>query len=237
MGVLSGAMTVARFRVAGTQPSGWREQYRDALNDDAFKEPPQGQGKEEVEGWVQVHNLLDASFDDFNRWLYNDVMVLALRVDKKRLPARLFRATLEKRCAAWCAEREVERVPTAVRQEIKEELEHEWLARTLPTVTVTESIWHLNAGWMLIHSLSEGMAERYRKRFFRTFGLKLVPWSPLDYLDDRALVDGLMTRGPSPVQLGVQLTESGRSEGGLRSPVPPADRSATDPGERTRVAS
>jgi len=207
MGVLTGSMTVARFRVIGDLPSGWRDQYRDALNGHAFREPPQGQGKEEVEGWVQVHNLLDVVFDDFNRWLYNDVIILALRVDKKRLPAKLFKATLDKRCAAWAAEREVERVPNAVRTEIKEDLEHEWLARTLPTVGITEAVWQMTEGWFLIHSLSESVAERYRKRFFRTFGLKLVPWSPLEYLKDRELVDGLLTHAPTPVQLGVHLAE------------------------------
>ncbi|MBX2803859.1 MAG: recombination-associated protein RdgC [Myxococcales bacterium] len=202
MGIVSGNLTVARFRVAGELAEGWREVYRDRLNEFAFHDPPQGQGKEEVEGWVQVHNLLDADFGDFNRWLYNDVLLVALRVDKKRLPARLFRATLEKRRQEWCAERDVERCPNAVTREIKEELEREWLKRTLPSVAVTEAAWSINGGWAVLHSLSEGMAERFRKRFFRTFGLKLLPWSPLDWLEDRTQVDALLSKAPMPVQLG-----------------------------------
>ena len=202
MGIVAGAMTVARFRVVGELPEGWREVYRDRLEEFAFREPPQGQGKEEVEGWVQVHNLLDADFQDFNRWLYNDVALIALRVDKKRLPAKLFRATLEKRVAEWCAERDVERCPNAVKAELKEMLEQEWLKRTLPTVSVTEAAWSLTNQWVVLHSLSEGVAERFRKRFYRTFGLKLLPWSPLDWLDDRAAVDGLLSKAPMPAQLG-----------------------------------
>lgn len=205
MGILSGAMTVARFRVVGELPEGWREQYRDRLNEFAFQEPPKGTGKEEVEGWVQVHNLLDNEFNDYNRWLYNDVALFALRVDKKRLPAKLFRATLDKKCAAWCAERDVTRCPSSVRQEIKDELEQSWLARTLPSVAVTEVAWHISRGWLLVHSLSESIAERYRKRFFRTFGAKMVPWSPLDFFDDRKLVDKLISGVPTPMQLGVHL--------------------------------
>lgn len=207
MGVLSGAMTVARFRVAGDLPEGWKETFRDRLEEFAFREPPTGMGKEEVEGWVQVHNLLDVEFGDMNRWLYNDVILFALRVDKKRLPAKLFKATLDKKVQAWCKERDVLRAPAAIRQELKEELEENWLARTLPTVGVTEAAWHLTKGWLLLHSLSETMAERYRKRFFRTFGLKLVPWSPLDFLEDRELVEGLLGRAPSPMTLGVHLAE------------------------------
>lgn len=202
MGIVSGAMSVARFRVVGEPPSLWRDRYRDALSEHAFQEPPQGMGKEEVEGWVQVHNLLDTSFDDFNRWLYQDVALFALRVDKKRLPGKLFKATLDKRCEKWCKERGVERCPNQVKTQLKEDLEQEWLARTLPSTSVTELAWHVGSGYLLVHGLSETVADRVRKRFFRTFGLKLVPWSPLDWLGDRDLVDGLLARAPSPVQLG-----------------------------------
>lgn len=202
MGIVSGSMTVARFRVVGKLPEGWRDALRDRLEEHAFRDPPQGMGKEEVEGWVQVHNLLDTSFVDFNRWLYQDVALFALRVDKKRLPAKLFRATLDRRCAAWAAEREVERCPAAVRQELKEQLETEWLKRTLPSVSVTEVAWATGRGEVLLHSLSEGVADRFRKRFFRTFGLKTVPVSPLDWLTGKKQVDALLATAPSPAQLG-----------------------------------
>jgi len=212
MGIVAGALTVARFRVVGDLPEGWRETFRARLNEFAFREPPHGQGKEEVEGWVQVHNLLDADFEDFNRWLYNDVALFALRVDKKRLPAKLFKATLDKRKAAWCAERGVERCPNAITTELKDALEKEWLDRTLPAVSVTEAAWSLTGGWLVLHSLSEGIAERFRKRFFRTFGFKLLPWSPLDWLEDPSTVEALLSAPPMPVRIGgpeVHLAGSG----------------------------
>lgn len=205
MGILRGGMTVRRFRVAGDLPDGdWRDLFRERLNEFAFQEPPQGQGKEEVEGWVQVHNLLDTSFDDYNKWLYNDYAVFALRVDKKRLPAKLLKATLEKKCEAWCKEREVERCPSTIKTDIKEMLEKEWLERTLPSVAVTEIAWHISQNVLIVHSLSEGVAERLRTRFHRTFGLKLVPWSPLDYLDDSELTAALLNEAPTITRDGVE---------------------------------
>ena len=214
MGIVSGSLTVARFRVVGELPEGWRETYRARLNDEAFRDPPQGQGKEEVEGWVQVHNLLDTSFEDFNQWLYNDVALFALRVDKKRLPTKLFRATVDKRKRAWCEEHQRDRCPRAIVDEIKDDLEKEWLARALPSVSVTECAWSLNGQWMIVHSLSESIADRFRKRFHRTFGMKLVPWSPLDWLHDAGAVDSLMNIAPMPVQLGgpdVRLAGAGEA--------------------------
>lgn len=200
MGITAGALTVARFRVEGDLPQSWRDVYRDRLEEFAFREPPVEQGKEEVEGWVQVHNLLDTSFQDFNRWLYEDWAVFALRVDKKRLPAKLFKATLEKECEKWCAMREVERCPASVRDEIKDRLEAEWLGRTLPSVSVTEAAWSIGGGYVLLHSLSESTADRFRKRFFQTFGLRLLPWSPLDWLEESSMVDSLLGSAPSPLE-------------------------------------
>lgn len=197
MGLLSGGLTVRRFRVHGDVPGGWRETYRDRLNAMAFREPTKKSGKEEIEGWVQVHNLLDTSFDDINRWLYDPFVVVGLRVDKKTLPAKLFRATVEKKCEAWAAEREVERVPAAVKREIKEALEAEWLERALPRVQVTEICWHVTEGWVLVGGLSDRVTDRVRKRFHRTFGLELHPWSPLDYVGDGTMRDKALSTSPA----------------------------------------
>jgi recombination associated protein RdgC len=196
MAILSGALTVRRFHVVGDVPDGFRETYRDRLNEFAFVEPPVERGKEPTEGWCQVHNLLDTAFDDFDRWLHVPYATFALRTDKKALPAKLLTATVRKRCEAWCEERGVERCPASVKSEIKETLEAEWLKRTLPRVTTTECVWNIDGKYLLLHSLSEGVAERFRKRFFQTFGLKLVPFSPLDWLEDED-AEGLVGSAPS----------------------------------------
>lgn len=198
MGILSGAMSVSRLRVLEPERhEGWRETYRERLAEFAFREPPQGLGREEVEGWCRVQNLLDTDFDDFNTWLVQDWAIFALRVDKKRLPARLVSAMLEKRCEAWSREFNVERCPASKRTELREQLEDELLLKTLPSVQVTELAWSLTGGWVVVHSHSEAVIERVRKRFFRTFGKRLVPWSPLDWLEDERAVEAMLAMGPS----------------------------------------
>jgi recombination associated protein RdgC len=193
-------MTVRRFRVVGETGKGWRDVFRDQLNEFAFREAAVSTSTEEVEGWVQVHNLLDASFDDFNLWLYGNYVVFALRVDKKSLPAKLFSATVQKRCDAWCAENDVERCPSAVKGEIKDALEREWLKHALPRVGLTEACWSIDSGYLILHSLSEGTTERFGKRFFRTFGMRLVPWSPLDFLEDAVEVETVLASAPASLQ-------------------------------------
>lgn len=186
-----------RFRVLGDVPEGFRDTYRAQLNDQAFRDPPNEPGKQEIEGWVQVHNMLDNQFDSFDKWLYDPYALFALRTDKKVLPAALLRAHVEKEALAWCAERGVERCPSTVKSEIKERIEDDWLRRTLPRVKVTEVLWHMEQGFVLIHSLSEGTIDRIKRRFFQTFGLRLVPWSPLDWLDSATTVETLLASAPS----------------------------------------
>jgi recombination associated protein RdgC len=202
MGIISGAITVRRFKVVGSVPEEFRELYRERLQEHAFREPAVPAGKEEVEGWVEVQNLLDAGFEDMNRWLMDRYIVLALRVDKKSLPAKLLRATLEKKAQAWCEERGVERCPRAVKDELREELESQWLKRVLPNVSVTEAVWNHIDGYVLVHTTSDATCDRFRRRFHRTFGLQLVPWSPLDFVDDDDLRDALLSTSPITVEGG-----------------------------------
>lgn len=199
MPILSGALSVRRFRVVGTVADGWRDRFRDNLQEQAFKDNPIEVGKEEREGWVQIHNLLETSFEDFDKWLYNDLILLALRVDKKALPAKLFKATCEKAFAEWCEENGRKRCPKDVREEIQDRIEGDWLKRALPKVSTVELCYNLKDEYVILHSLSETAADRVRKRFLATFGLRLVPWSPLDGLEDAELREALLDSAPAMV--------------------------------------
>lgn len=185
MGILKGALTARRYRVDGELPENFRDQYIELLNRDAFHEPLSDKHKEEILGWAQVHNLLDTSFDDVNRWLYNQYALFALRVDKKTLPATYFRAHLQKRQEAWCQANNRERVPAKVKEELRELLEQELLPKTLPRVQLTDVLWNMAEGWVLFHSQSDASNDRFRKHFHRTFGFVLIPFDAIDYLPDQ----------------------------------------------------
>lgn len=184
MGILKGALSVRRYRVDGEVPDGFRERYVEALESNQFREALSAAHKEERVGWCQIHNLLDTSFGDLNRWLYNHYAVFAMRVDKKQLPAKYFKAHLEKKIEAWCKENNKERCPAAVKKELKENLEFEMLQQCLPKVQLYEVAWNVNEGWVLFHNSSELANDKFRKLFHRTFGLALFPHDPVDFVAD-----------------------------------------------------
>lgn len=196
MGILSGALTARRYRVVGDVPDGFRDSYADSLRSYAFRDKASLGSGEELVGWVEVHNLLDAGFEDLNRWLYDRYAIFSLRVDKKVLPAKLFRAHLDKRVEAWCQEHQRSRCPASVRGELKELLEFEMMQKTLPRVSVYEVCWNITDGWLLFHNLSDRANERFIKIFFETFGLQPHPLAPLDLLgSDAGLADALLATG------------------------------------------
>jgi DNA recombination-dependent growth factor C len=196
MGILSGALTARRYRVVGDVPDGFREIFAESLRGYSFRDKSSLGSGEELVGWVEVHNLLDAGFEDLNRWLYDRYAIFSLRVDKKVLPSKLFKAHLEKRVEAWCQEHQRSKCPAAVRGELKELLEFEMLQKTLPRVSVHEVCWNITDGWLLFHNLSERANERFIKIFFETFGLHPQPQAPLDLLgDDADLTGALLATG------------------------------------------
>ena len=200
MGVLKGALTVRRYRVDGEFPEGFRAAYPEFLQAYAFQDPVSKTSKVETSGWVLMRNLLDTDFQDLDAWLVDNYVVFQMRVDKKTLPAGLFKAHLEKREEAWCDEHGREKAPKNVRDELKDQLEFEWLQRALPRVQTTEVAWNLSDGYVLLHSTSTATNDRFRKLFLQTFSLRLVPENPLDLLGD-ALADALEATGGTDLRM------------------------------------
>lgn len=190
MGILKGALTCRRFHVEGDVPPDFRAVYADALDEHQFRERKAAGVGEEVFGWVHAQNLLDNEFEDTGRWLYNHYVYAALRVDKKTLPSKLFKAMLEKRQQEWCEANGREKAPSGTRRELKESLEIELLHKTLPTVSHVEFCWNIVDRWCIFHSTSEKACDRFRTMFRNTFGLVLTPFSPLDFLVERPDVSG-----------------------------------------------
>lgn len=184
MGLLSGSITGRRFHVLGTMPDAYRELLQDRLTAHAFREPPAASAKqgEPVEGWCRVQNLLRTDFEEPDTWLFDKYVVFCLRVDVKKLPTRLLTATVEIKCDAWKKERGVERVPSAVKKEIRENIEVDWLGRVFPTVKTVEIVWNVLDGWAIVATQSDALLDRVKKRFHRSFGFDLIQASPLDVL-------------------------------------------------------
>ena len=201
MGILKGPLSGRRYRIVGDLPEGFTDEFIAALNTNQHREPQSPTHKGQSIGSCQLHNLLDVDFSDVNQWLYNHYALFALRVDTKTVPAKLLRAHLEKRQQAWCLANNRPKAPAAVREELREALEQEMLLKTLPRVQTMEVSWNMNDRWLFFTSDGELPNENFQKLFLRTFGLRAIPWSPLDELaGTEGLPEALVSAGTTDLK-------------------------------------
>jgi DNA recombination-dependent growth factor C len=196
MGLLKSAITARRFRIEGELTEGFRDAYMGQILEHAFREPMSVTG-ERVEGWTVIDDLMGTDFEDINRWFVQNWILLGYRVDQRKLPSNKVNAELKKRCNAWASERGVERCPSSVRSEIKDELQQEWLARVMPTTKHYEIAWNLDTNIAYVSTQSDNTCDYIRKTFYRTFGRAMHMMGPLDWVGDEAIADELIRLPPT----------------------------------------
>lgn len=178
MGLLKGSFTCRRYLVLAADVEASRDRYLQRLQEQAFQEPLSAAKKGEVSGWVSAHNLTDTEFT-LEKCMYSQYFAFALRTDVKKLPARLFNALLDNEYRKWMQQSGRERVPAAVKKELRDRLELHLLPRQLPTVSSIEVMWDITRNEVLFFSLSEKTNDRFRKLFSRTFQVHLRPLGPV----------------------------------------------------------
>lgn len=191
---------------------GWRDLLREKLDDHHFRDD--GRPEPVRMGFVDPWHLGTVSFDDMTRWLFDPYLVVGFRIDRRQIPRNLFNATLQSKVAEWCAERGIERCPAAVRAELKEMLESEWMKRVLPRVKHLQLSIHTSSGDAhLFGPVSESDLDQVRRSAFRLFGARLsihemVRWGSLDGKS----MDPLLERAESLGPLRPNVDEDGGEE-------------------------
>jgi len=188
MPLLKGAMGATRYRVVNPPAELDRDDLLVRLNDAAFKEPFSQAEAGETIGWVNIHNLCVYQFDPEDT-CYTQYLCFSLRVDNKRLPAKLLKARVELDAQAWMRERGADRIPSQVKRELKEQLELQLLPRQLPSVTAHDVCWDLKAHKVWFFSASRKANESFRQRFGQTFNLDLAPIAVMGAVHKHAMAE------------------------------------------------
>src|SRR5688572_8351038 len=129
--------SIRRYRVEGSLPAPASEEFATRLTDRRFR--PLSAREEKTYGWVTADNLLLTTFDA-DTLLRGEHAVLALRIDRRRVNARLLRAQLdlETRARTKAAEDGAgpRRLSRDERVELRRHLQQELLRQTSPGVEV-----------------------------------------------------------------------------------------------------
>lgn len=176
--LLKANQAVSRFRLVDLSffsSAGWREVLASSLEERHFSD--EGPVKVERSGFVDPWHLSTVTFEDSSRWRFDPYLVIGYRIDRRTVPANLFNSVLQSKISKWCAEHQAERVPAAVRSEMKEALKEEWIRRALPKVKHLQISIDTSSGDVyLFGSCSESDSDRIRRSLFEIFSSKTTPW-------------------------------------------------------------
>ncbi len=124
-------------------------------------------------GWCRPDGTVPRQFDEDDLRL-GEVVALALRIDRKRLPAGALR--IRRREAEAAERREVgERIAPARRREIADKIETELVARMVPSTAVHPLLWHGGRRELLVGTTSDPANVSARALFRETFEASIEP--------------------------------------------------------------
>ena len=170
MGLLKGSMTVRRYEILDEEPpDDFLERYTDVFSDKAFNGSLNVAHESEYKGWTLIRNFLETDFSDSSKWYFEGYIFANFRIDKKKVPAKLFRAKVQQEMDIWKEEQIQDKVPGKVRAEIKERISIELLVKTLPTIKTVEWCWNIVDGYVLFYSTSNSVNDAFFGLFLRNF--------------------------------------------------------------------
>lgn len=192
MAFLSATLTFTRYRAEGKTGESFWNRTLEKVDSMLFRE--ESSGIEEVNcGWCSAHDpysetitLNDISFEDF--------MLLGIRIEQRKVPA----AVLKKFCSLEekkvMAEKDMQRLPSRLRKEIRERVHFELLARAIPVPRIVELLWEVSSGDVLLFSCQDKNREIAEELFYRTFDIRLQPIIPYTLAEEMAGAEGLSQR-------------------------------------------
>ena len=179
MGLLKGNLTFARYRVAGDPPAPFLQVVDGQLKKYAFQE--MGAGAEETSlGWTSLENVLDTNFERAN-YSIGDYLAFCLRIDRKALSSPFLKLKIMEAERKQLKASGRKFLPRNVRENIRESLRLDLLARVFPVPSFYEVLWASSQKWLLFGSLSEKVFQEFEDLFKISFKLSLKtdpPWDP-----------------------------------------------------------
>ncbi len=185
MGFLSGSVGFVRYAVEGEMADNFFEFVAERVAGFSFRDIDDTVDEFSI-GWVSVANMFDSRFA-YGSYAVADYIVLALRLDERKVPSAVLNKFALKEEERVKKEREVPKLSRSHRQEIKEQVKRELISRAVPTPSVYDLSWNLADNTVLFFSTNKKAHAVIEDFFKECFGLHLVLQVP--YLAADRLLD------------------------------------------------
>ena len=185
MGLLSRTSTFVRYSVEGQLPDKFWDFAAERIAQFSFRDIDETFDEYSI-GWVSVDNMFDSTFAHAS-YAVGDQIVLAMRIDERKVSPTLLKKFSLKEEDRLKKERQIPRLSRSQRVQIKEDIRLQLIKKALPLPSVYELSWNLANNTVLFFSIS-AKAQSILEDFFKEcFGLTIILQVP--YLAAANLLD------------------------------------------------
>ncbi len=177
MGAFTGGLTFRQYYVTEALPEGWKDAFHQAIAQHAFKDIDPHTEEERAVGWCSPHFPLDVELEQ-SQYLYNEYLVLALRIDTLTVPGPLLRIYSEKESRRVMAEQKRASLNRYEKAEIKERVKLDLRRKMMASIKAIDMVWSWSSGTVRFFSTNEKVNLEFMELFESTFGLQLTPEAP-----------------------------------------------------------
>ena len=181
MGILSSAVSITRYRVEGKIEGPVIEIVSKGLKKNTIIEID-SEAELKATGWTSFENPFHPNFDG-SSFVFGNLFVFALRIDRKSIPAKLLKKHLTLETSKRLAKTKRSFLSKDEKQALKDKVITELAIRVPSTPNVYDLIWNYEASSLWFYSNLRSANEEIETLFRRSFNiglLRLFPYTAAD---------------------------------------------------------
>jgi DNA recombination-dependent growth factor C len=189
MAFFSSSVAFTRYRVESVETGGFWQYALERINTLGFRDSVAGL-EEDNYGWCSMFDpySYDITMDDIS---FGEFLLVAIRIEQRKVPASVVKKYCLLEEKKLMAERDIQRLPSRIRKEIRDRVRFELLAKAIPVPRIFELLWDTGNGDVLLFSCQDRSREVAEDLFYRTFETRLQPVIPYTLAEDFAVSEGL----------------------------------------------
>ena len=156
----------------------------------AFHPPQAERGQVRSIGWVNPRNILDSKLTP-EKILFEDFIVLGLRIDRITLNSRIVKARFNEAVREAIKERRKSGLGREERVAILEKVKADLLAKQTPSTSIYEMAWNVKTHRVYFSATSESLNLEFCDLFSDTFHTSLTPFFPFLRAETKAKKEGM----------------------------------------------
>lgn len=176
MGFIKGTASFVRFSVEGNLPENPWDFIAERITTFSFRDIDDTYDEESL-GWVSIHNMFDTDFK-FASYAAGNYVCLTMRLDERKVSGAIVKKFVAKEEERVKKEKEIPKIPRAMKVEIKERITAQLLRKALPVPSVFDMCWDLEKSSLLFFSTNQKAQSLLEDLFKETFDLTIMQQIP-----------------------------------------------------------